>query len=395
MRQFMKLHSITSKRERTSMTTLIAVPSVISRYTPVIQEALEESIKTLSMCSSDPLATYADLEIFYRQMSYHLGWVDAQFRPRRENTGKRLRPTLLLLAYEAAGASGLASTRTNTAHLRRALPAAAAIELFHNFTLMHDDIEDGDVERRHRPTAWSLWGIPFAINTGDGLYSLSRLVLFKLLEAGVEALLVTQLGRSFDRSCLSVIEGQHLDLSFEDRQEMTVSMYLEMITRKTAALMACSAEMGAMLGSSDHEVIEGLRQFGLALGIAFQLRDDLLGIWASRAQAGKTPAGDLYRRKKTLPVLYALQQAKAKDQTRFCTIYRQKEELHEEQVAQILEILDSTESRAYCQRYLAEQCRQAHEILAHLPLAQTPLAREALADLKALLYYVEEDAHVS
>lgn len=374
------------------MTVHVPVQDVLNRYASVIHDVLQKAIATLSARSSFPSSTSADLEAFYGQICYHLGWVDTEFAPVRQNMGKLLRPTLLLLAYEAAGAWELATTRVNTAHLHRALPAAAAIELFHNFTLMHDDIEDGDTERRLRPTAWTLWGIPQTINTGDGLYSLSRLTLFWLLDEGVESSLVTHLARRFDRACLSVIEGQHLDLSFEDRQEISVSMYLQMITRKTAALMECAAEMGALLGTSDQQVIDRLRQFGLALGVAFQLRDDLLGIWATRTQSGKTPAGDLYRRKKTLPVLYALQQASSQGQAFLRTVYQQKEPLSPQQVARMLEILEQTQSRAFCQQYLAEQCQRAHEVLAGMPRVPAPIAQQAFSDLEALLFYIREDA---
>jgi geranylgeranyl diphosphate synthase type I len=189
-----------------------------------------------------------------------------------------------------------------------------------------------------------------------------------------------------------VIEGQHLDLSFEDRQEISVSMYLQMITRKTAALMECAAEMGALLGTSEQQVIDRLRQFGLALGVAFQLRDDLLGIWATRTQSGKTPAGDLYRRKKTLPVLYALQQTSSQGQAFLRTVYQQKEPLSPQQVARMLEILEQTQSRAFCQQYLAEQCQRAHEVLAGMPRVSAPIAQQAFSDLETLLFYIREDA---
>jgi geranylgeranyl diphosphate synthase type I len=169
-------------------------------------------------------------------------------------------------------------------------------------------------------------------------------------------------------------------------------MYLQMITRKTAALMECAAEMGALLGTSEQQVIDRLRQFGLALGVAFQLRDDLLGIWATRTQSGKTPAGDLYRRKKTLPVLYALQQASSQRQAFLRTVYQQKEPLSPQQVARMLEILEQTQSRAFCQQYLAEQCQRAHELLAGMPRVQAPIAQQAFSDLETLLFYIREDA---
>ncbi len=145
------------------MTLSPDIQSALLRHQAEIQATLRRVVTQVS--SSD---TY--LSPFYGQMQYHMGWVDADFSPTTSNPGKLLRPTLLLLAYEAAGAWGLATdTADNADYLRRALPAAAAIELIHNFTLIHDDIEDMDVERHHRPTLWKLWGIPQAINTGDGM----------------------------------------------------------------------------------------------------------------------------------------------------------------------------------------------------------------------------------
>src|SRR5262249_17304146 len=167
-------------------------------------------------------------------------------------------------------------------------PAAVCVELVHNFSLVHDDIEDGDAERRHRPTLWKLWGVPQAINTGDGIFAMARASLWRLLDDGVDAQVVVSLAPLVDPTCLELCEGQFLDMSYEGRQDVSVTMYLEMIERKTAALMACATEMGGRLADADQpDVAVRLAQFGRALGIAFQLRDDLLGIWSAE-QLGKT-----------------------------------------------------------------------------------------------------------
>jgi geranylgeranyl diphosphate synthase type I len=324
-------------------------------------------------------------------MGYHLGWLDAQFLPVQPQTGKLLRPTLLLLAYEAAGANGCTFKREEKLHLGRALPAAVAIELFHNFTLIHDDIEDGDRERRHRPTPWVVFGMPLALNLGDGLASLSHLALLTLFDEGVSTDLIARLGPCFDRTALTVMEGQHLDLYFETQEQVTIPHYLEMITRKTAALMACATEMGAMLGSSDEPTITALCQFGLHLGTAFQIRDDLLGIWATRAESGKTPAGDVLRRKKTLPVLHAIQHASPQDHAWLRTFYSQQEAPRNEQVEQVLSILEQTRSQEYCQHILTEHCLLARDALRRVPIPALPLAQEAIVDLGALIEYVSEE----
>ncbi len=331
---------------------------------------------------------------FYGQMRYHLGWVDATFAPVTANPGKLLRPTLLLLAYEASGAHGFHSeaseTRGASDHLARALPAAAALELTHNFTLIHDDIEDGDEERRHRATLWKLWGIPQAINTGDGLFALSRLALWGVLDQGVEPSIAVRLGELLDRACLVISEGQYLDISFEQRQSVPVALYIDMIRRKTAELMACATEMGALLSTSDEDTVARMRQFGEAIGIAFQVRDDMLGIWASSEESGKTPAGDIYRRKKSLPILHALEHAGDIELRALRHIYTQDQPVSEPQVQEVLAVFAITGTRSYCQVFLAEQCQQAHTALANIPRNGSALANRALQDMEMLVAFVED-----
>jgi len=367
------------------MTIRASTTSLFTRYVELIQHALQREIARMRTPAIPALGS------FYRQMEYHLGWLDLRFQPVQQQTGKLLRPTLLLLAYEASGACQATSRREENVHLGRALPAAVAIELFHNFTLVHDDIEDGDRERRHRPTAWSAFGIPQAINLGDGLASLSRLALFTLLDEGVGADLVVRLGYCFDRATLTVMEGQHMDLCFETQEQVTVPHCLEMITHKTAALLACATEMGARLGCSDEPAIKALHQFGWHLGIAFQVRDDLLGIWATQAESGKTPAGDVLRRKKTLPVLHAIQHATPQDHAWLRAFYSQQEAPTVEQVRQVLSILEQTRSQQYCQHFLTRHCLLARDALRQMPTPVVPLAQEALGDLEALIAYVAEE----
>ena len=356
--------------------------STLSRHQDAISTALHAALARVT--------TTDDLQPFYGQIQYHLGWVASDFTPIANNPGKLLRPTLLLLAYEAVGAWGLALQETNINYLRRALPAAAAIELTHNFTLIHDDIEDGDSERRHRATLWKLWGIPQAINTGDGLFALARLTLWGVVDAGVEGNIAARLGATLDRACLVLSEGQYLDIRFEELHNISVAMYRDMISRKTGALMGCAAEMGARLGTSDEETIQRLRSFGDALGVAFQVRDDLLGVWATTAELGKTPAGDIYRRKKSLPVLHALEQANPHDQQRLREVYAQTTPITASQVHEVLAIFERTESKAYCRSFLANQCRMAHEALSSVPLTPHPVSARALDDMKILLHFVEE-----
>lgn len=370
------------------MTVTSSIQATLSRYQREIQEALRQALQRGSVNQIPTQA--ANLSPFYGQMQYHLGWVDSSFTPIPINPGKLLRPTLLLLAYEAAGAWGLTGENWGPSdYLRRALPAAAAIELTHNFTLIHDDIVDNDTERHHQPTLWTVWGGSQGINTGDGMFALSRLALWDVLQEGVEGEIAARLGTVLDRACLVVAEGQYLDLSFEQRQDISIAMYLDMIGRKTAALMSCAAEMGGILGTRDTKTIASLRDFGFEMGIAFQVRDDVLGVWASSAELGKTSAGDIYRRKKSLPILHALEHAGPEDQATLRQLYEQEATLTEEQVATVLAIFARTQTRDYCLSFLSQQCMRARQALNSIPRLNSATADRALEDMETLVHFVE------
>jgi len=265
----------------------------------------------------------------YEMCRYHLG-LDGS-----GPAGKRIRPLLGLLAYSSI-----------TGEYERALPGAAAVELGHNFSLVHDDIEDGDRERRHRPALWARYGIPQAINTGDVLFSLSRVALHRLTELGFPDHTVLRLMRLYDQTCVALCEGQYLDIWMSDHDDaLSVDLYFDMIGRKTAALIAGSIEAGAVLATEDDEVIAGYRAFGWDLGIAFQLNDDLLGIWGREDATGKEPT-DLARKKKTLPVIYAFERAAAASRARLAELYAGAS-LDPAAVAEILAILEAAGAREY------------------------------------------------
>jgi len=364
------------------------IKATLQRHQQSIDTALRVSVQQiLATTGTDELKPY------YGQMQYHLGWVDASLQPTHNHPGKLLRPTLLLLAYEAAGAWGLANEMSeDTTYLQRALPAAVAIEFTHNFTLIHDDIEDGDTERRHRPTLWTVWNTAQAINTGDGMFALARFALWDILAHGVDHTIAIRLAALLDSTTLAIAEGQYLDISSEDRQSISVAMYIDMIERKTAALMSCAVEMGARLGTTDIETINCLRSFGKTIGIAFQVRDDLLGIWATRAELGKTQAGDIYRCKKSLPILHALEHATPRDHNRLQEIYQQKM-LTPEDVEEVLNIFQHTRTRDYCRTFLQDQCHQANAALTSVPNPGSAIATRALQDMQMVINYIEEAAY--
>ena len=240
----------------------------------------------------------------YEMLAYHLG-VDGSGAPR----GKRIRPLLGALAYQSL-----------TGDYKAALPGAAALELGHNFSLVHDDIEDSDAERHHRPTLWAIWGIPLAINAGDALFALSRLALYRLMD-GFSDHRVLELMKVYDETCLALCEGQYLDIAFERRADVTVDAYMEMIGKKTAALIGGSVRAGAILATDDDTIADAYERFGYALGMAFQMADDVKGTFWTSTESGKAEAGDVRKRKKTLPVVWAMQNAADPDRRRLAEIY--------------------------------------------------------------------------
>jgi geranylgeranyl diphosphate synthase type I len=299
----------------------------------------------------------------YEMARYHLG-LDGPGAP----SGKRMRPLLGLLAYASIAGD-----------YRAALPGAAAVELGHNFSLVHDDIEDGDRERRHRPTLWSIYGVAQAINAGDMLFSLSRVALHRLSDLGFSDAKVLRLMRLYDETCVALCEGQYIDIwTSEHDQDLSVELYFDMIGRKTAALIAGSIEAGALLATDDEDVVLRYRAFGWALGIAFQLNDDVLGIWGEEQSTGKEPT-DLARRKKTLPVIYALENAGPEDRDRLHELYLLPSPSAGE-VAEIVRILERSGARDYTR----EQARRYRdEALAEIDAAGVadPVVRARLEEI--------------
>ena len=299
----------------------------------------------------------------YDMIRYHLG-LDGS----GASAGKRMRPLLGLLASASLAGDD-----------RPALPGAAAVELGHNFSLVHDDIEDGDRERRHRPTIWALHGIAQAINTGDMLFSLSRMALHRLSDLGFSDAKVLRLMRLYDETCVALCEGQYIDIATSERDDlMSVELYFDMIGRKTAALIAASIEAGALLASDDDEVIARYRGFGWALGLAFQLNDDLLGIWGAEQATGKEPT-DIARRKKTLPVIYAFEHAAPDDRARLAALYGNGGPTGSD-VAEIIAILERSGARDFTR---TEARRRRDEALAELDAAGVvdPEARARLDEI--------------
>jgi geranylgeranyl diphosphate synthase type I len=322
-----------------------------------------------AMRAAFPLAE-ARVATFYQMQEYHLGWRDLQLRPAESDPGKLIRPLLVLLACEAAGGDPA-----------QALPLAAGVQLLHDFTLIHDDIEDNSDTRRGRPTLWSVWGLAQGINAGDGMFVIAHLAIHRLADAGVPPARALAVLRRFDEVILQVCEGQYLDLSFEGDLAITPADYLAMIGRKTAALVAGACELGAMVAGAPEATVAALAEFGRRVGLAFQIEDDILGIWGAPEVTGKPRAADLYRRKLSLPVVHAL--AHAPERGELAALYGAGE-LDDAAVARALAILDRSESREYCAAVAAEHHEAAFAAIDSVGAADGPVAVAARATLRGL-----------
>jgi geranylgeranyl diphosphate synthase type I len=260
----------------------LALPTTLMRARTTVEPALRRAVDQL-----DPDSR--------RMARYHLGWVDSDGQEVAASGGKAVRPALALLSAQAVGADE-----------RIAVPGAVAVELVHNFSLVHDDLMDGDVERRHRPTVWALNGAAAAILCGDAMLALASQVLLET--STIDAV---DAARRLNAATQELIRGQYADLEFERRARVGVDECLHMAAGKTGALLACSASIGAVLAGAPAHAVAALSAFGAELGLAFQLVDDLLGIWGDSATTGKPVGSDLRARKKSLPVTFAMAQGGA------------------------------------------------------------------------------------
>jgi len=317
----------------------MSLPPALFRYRAEVEAELRSAVEKLDSPLKDMLG-------------YHLGWLDARGRPEAGDTGKRLRPALCLLTCASLDGDP-----------RQALPAAAALELVHNFSLVHDDIQDGDLLRRHRPTVWSLWGKRPAFSAGWALWTLALGCLQKLSRSFPMSL-VLRADRLLQESCLEMIQGQYLDISYEGKERVSLEDYLNMIGKKTGALIACALKLGGLLSPQGEETLGPLERGGRLLGLAFQIKDDVLGIWGDERRTGKPGGSDLRKRKKTLPVVYALE----KGRREVLEVYR-KPDITDEDVLRLADLLEDIKARDYAQQLVESYCDRSREELKVLGLS--------------------------
>ncbi|GAA2970857.1 polyprenyl synthetase family protein [Actinokineospora diospyrosa] len=294
---------------------------------------------------------------------YHFGWLDAFGSPIQAGSGKMVRSALTLLSARAVG--GDPAT---------AVPAAVAVELVHNFSLLHDDIMDGDRTRRHRGSAWSVFGVLAALLAGDALWALALRVLAGAPHADRSLPILTE-------ALWWLMDGQSADADFPHRTEVTVAECEAMAAGKTGSIMGCACALGALLGGGSARQIAALREMGEQLGLAFQLVDDLLGIWGDPEAMGK-PGGDLVNRKKSLPVVAALNSGTPAG-NELAAFYRAERELTELEQVRAAELIQSAGGRDWAQTEAERRLARAVVLLAHAD--PQPVAAEALSLLAAHL----------
>jgi geranylgeranyl diphosphate synthase, type I len=297
---------------------------------------------------------------------YHFGWREVDGQPRERAAGKALRPTLCLLTAAATGT-----------HPAAALPAAVAVELVHNFSLLHDDIMDGDVRRRHRPTAWTVFGLGPAILAGDALLTAA----FETLTASGHDRAESSV-RVLSTAVLALVDGQSLDLEFEGRVEVDMAECRRMTEAKTAALLGCACALGALFADAQPAQVDQVRAFGERLGMAFQIIDHMLGIWGDPEVTGKPVYSDLSNRKKSLPVVAALRSDTAAG-TELARLYRRSEPLSQRELAHAASLIERSGARRWSEAQADEQLARGLE---HLHRAH--LGGSAVDELTALAQLV-------
>lgn len=324
--------------------------SLSSKYLPVLEEELQHAVTAVEG---------ERLGELHAMLAYHMGWQGEGSGPKA--AGKRIRPLLVLLTCAASGGNW-----------QQAMPAAVAVELVHNFSLIHDDIEDNSPLRRGRSTVWKKWGIAQALNAGDTMFTLAHLEILRLNET-ISPATTLEAARLLQETCLKLTQGQYLDISYESRKDLTVEDYWPMVSGKTAALLSACAELGALVAGAEEACQASYRQFGHFLGLAFQVQDDLLGVWGDAALTGKSAESDLLTGKKSLPVLYGL----GLDGP-FARRWRQGP-VHPGEVAELAHQLETEGARRYTQKTTDRLTRQA---LDHLNAAEPQgEAGEALKEL--------------
>jgi geranylgeranyl diphosphate synthase type I len=287
----------------------------------------------------------------YGMLGYFMGYVDEHLKPVRRHSGKRFRSGMCLIIADAYKARA------------RAFDAAVAIELFHNFTLIHDDVEDRDETRRGKPTVWKLWGINDAINSGDAQ---NLLVAERIARAALVPKVGAKLSKALTDTFIEVIEGQHLDFEMATApigsRLVSEERYILMTGKKTGALVRIAAEAAGIAAGKNAKELTNLRRFSNSLGTAFQMADDYHSVWSTTAETGKDPQSDIREHKRTLPFLYAYAHVSGKKKSRLKELYSLPDQLTAAQIQEALDIINSTDARAYVLDHITTYISDARKV---------------------------------
>jgi geranylgeranyl diphosphate synthase type I len=329
-------------------------PEVLFRY----RDAIEREVGNVLPSSESALD---------EMMRFALGWTDEGV----PTLGKSIRPTFCLLTCESLGGD-----------IGQALPVAVAVELVHSFSLIHDDIEDGDETRHHRPSLWAAYGRGPAVLAGAALWTVAYDTLNRAHERGLSAERTLAARQVLNNACREMIEGQHQDLTYELRLDVTLPEYLGMIERKSAALLGASMQLGAIVAGADDEESARFAKYGREIGLAFQIRDDILGIWGEGSATGKPVGADIARKKKTLPVVHAVQQVVGPDRDLLRAVYA-KPEVDDDDIYSVLDVLQRWNCRYFAQGLAEDYRSRAMNILARTSIP--PEARRGFDELNSFI----------
>ena len=312
----------------------------------------------------------------YDMLSYHLGWSD-QHGQTEDNPPPAHFPSLIALV----------TCQARSSDFRKALPIAAAVEFVYNFTQVHGDVQHGGIDAQERPSIWWVWGPAQAINAGDGLHALGRSTMMRLAEEGLEPDAVLEAVKALDQACLSLCEGQYMDLSFQDQLLVTEADYLDMVRRKAGSLPGCSAQLGALASGAETDTCFQFQQVGAKLGMAWQLTRDIRSLWGSGGDGWS--ASNVLNKKKSLPIIYAFEHSDIPTKRELGNIYM-KRVLEQDDTARIIDILEKCDARQYAETQ-AQQL--AEEVLA--TLRELCLPEEGLTSFETLCRWALEQGDSS
>ncbi len=322
-----------------------------SNFNQIIEDKYPEFVRTIRRELKKLISGKGDLAPLYNMGQYHIGLVNQDFQELAQpKTGKMFRPILCLLTNKILGGK-----------FKDALPPAVAIETFHNFSLIHDDIEDNDEKRRGRICVWKIWDLDHGVNSGDALFNLSYIALNKIKNPKLFQKIYQRLSQTYGL----IVEGQYLDIEMAKRRLddpwLSLGLYLKMIRRKSAELVACACEIGAITAGANSKVQKAMYEFGINLGLAYQTYDDYAGVWKKEKDTGKKSLKDIIQKKKALPLMHCLSEGDKTLRKKLSEYYSR--EIDFKKASEIAKIFEKAQSHKYCKNLSLKYRQKTLEII--------------------------------